>query len=159
MIQGVRCALLLCFFALSVFSPRMVANQSSGNTGTLIGTVTDPTGAVIPNATVAIVNPVSGHTQSCQTAADGSYRLINIPPNNYHLEVKAPGFTDFEQDVTFRNSLPIRADAKMSLASAGVTSVTVESGGNDLLETVPSAHTDVDRKDLAMLPTFDPGGG
>ncbi len=158
MIRGVRPAALLCFFALSVFAPRSVA-QSSGNAGTLIGTVTDPSGASIPNATVTILNPVSGHTQTCQTGTDGSFRLINIPVNNYHMTVKAPGFQDFEQDVTFRNSLPIRVDAKLSLASAGVSSVTVEAGGADLVETDPSAHTDVDRKDLAMLPTFDPGGG
>src|ERR1700732_907130 len=80
--------------------------QSLGNAGTVEGTVADPSGAVVAKAEVTLQNPVSGYMQSATTGADGAFRLVNIPPNVYHLEVKAPGFSTFAQDVTIRNSVP-----------------------------------------------------
>src|ERR1700732_3200873 len=82
--------------------------QSLGNAGTIEGTVVDPSGAVVSKAAVTISNAVTGYRQMVETAADGSFRLVNVPPNSYHVEVTAPGFSTFTQDVTIRNSLPIQ---------------------------------------------------
>ena len=68
--------------------------QSLGNAGTIEGTVTDQTGASVPDAKVTIKNAVSGYSRSATSATDGTFRLTNIPPNPYHLEVMAAGFND-----------------------------------------------------------------
>lgn len=132
--------------------------QSLGNTGTIEGTVTDPSGANVPNATVTARNVITGYTQSVVSNSSGAFRLVNIPPNPYHVDVTAAGFSTFSQDVTIRNSLPIQVPVKLALAGAATT-VNVESGGADLVELNPSAHTDEDRNQILSLPTFDPGGG
>jgi hypothetical protein len=134
------------------------AAQSLGNAGTLEGTVTDPSGANVPNATVALRNPVTGYTQSATTNSNGGFRLVNIPPNPYHMEVTAPGFAVFTQDVTIRNALPLKVNPKLTLG-ASTTTVTVEASGADLVEVDSSAHTDADRNQIISLPIFDPGAG
>src|SRR5690349_15628825 len=81
--------------------------QSLGNAGTIEGTVIDPSGAAVPRAEVTLHNPSTGYNQSVLSESEGSFRLTNIPPNPYHLEVKASGFSPFSQEVVIRNSLPV----------------------------------------------------
>jgi hypothetical protein len=132
--------------------------QSLGNAGTVEGTVMDPSGADVPKATVTLRNPVSGYEQTVVSNSDGKYRLVNIPPNPYHMEVKATGFATFSSDVAIRNSLPIQLPVKLALAGSETT-VEVESAGADLVELDASAHTDADANQILSLPAFDPGGG
>src|SRR5450432_4560358 len=129
-----------------------------GNAGTIEGSVVDPSGAVVAKATVTIHNAVSGYNQSTATVADGTFRFSNIPPNPYHLEVKASGFAVFAQDVSIRSAIPVQFKATLALAGAQ-TSVTVEGAGADLVEVDPSAHIDADRSLIMKLPSFDPAGG
>ena len=70
----------------------MLGAQSLGNAGTVQGSITDPSGAALPNATVLARNPVSGYSQSATTSSTGAFRLVNLPPNTYHVEVTAQGF-------------------------------------------------------------------
>jgi protocatechuate 3,4-dioxygenase beta subunit len=77
------CALGLFAFVCTAFS------KSLGNAGTIEGTVVDQSGAAVPHAAVRIHNPVTGCNQATTTSSDGSFRLTNIPPNPYHMEVKA----------------------------------------------------------------------
>ena len=121
-----------------------VFGQSLGNAGTIEGVVVDPSGAAVARAMVSVHNPLSDYRQSTLTAADGSFRLVNIPPNPYHLEVRASGFDVFSQDLTIRNSLPVQVKAALEIAG-GETTVTVEASGADLLEVNPSDHVDADR--------------
>src|SRR6266576_4721727 len=126
--------------------------QSLGNAGTVQGTVVDPSGAVISGAEVSIKNPISGYSQATRSGSDGSFRLTNIPPNPYHLEVVAPGFSPFAQDVTIRNAIPVQIKATLPVAGAKTT-VTVEASGADVLENDPSAHVDVDRSQMLKIPS------
>jgi hypothetical protein len=142
---------------LCAFLTRPVFGQSLGNAGTIQGTVLDPSGAAVPNAEVAIRNAVSGYTQSATTAADGSFRLVNIPANPYHMTVRAAGFDPYSQDVSVRAGLPVEVKANLALAGSQ-TSVNVEAS-SDVVETDPSAHVDVDRSLLVKLPTVDPAAG
>src|SRR5258708_15527157 len=131
--------------------------QSLGNAGTIEGTVIDPSGAVVAKAQVSVHNVVTGYTQTVTSGTDGVFRLGNLPPNPYHLEVKAAGFGVFSQDVDIRNSIPVQVKATLALAGAN-TSVTVE-GAAEALEIDPSAHVDVDRSLILKMPAFDPSGG
>ena len=148
----------LCVLTLAVTNHGKLLAQSLGNAGTIDGIVTDPSGANVPGAKVLLENPVSGYTQEVASGSDGAYRLVNIPPNSYHLQVSASGFATFSQDLTIRNSLPLRIPAKLALGSAATT-VNVESAGADLIEVDPTAHVDVDSTQIARLPFFDPGAG
>jgi hypothetical protein len=134
---------------------RPVFGQSLGNAGTIEGSVLDPSGAAVVNATVTIRNPVSGYMQSTTTGTDGSFRLNNIPPNPYHMEVTASGFAPFAQDVNVRNAIPVPVKATLALAGAQTT-VNVEATGADILENDPSAHVDIDRTLMLKLPAIDP---
>src|SRR5215469_13275045 len=87
--------------------------QSLGNAGTVAGTVVDPSGAAVPKATITVHNALTNYTQRAISGEDGSFRLINLPPNPYHLEVTAPGFEPYAQDVDVRNSLPIQLKATL----------------------------------------------
>jgi hypothetical protein len=96
---------------LFLMSAHVAHSQSLGNAGTIEGTVIDPSGAAIAKAAVTIRNPVTGYNQSTTTASDGKFRLTNIPPNPYHLEVTAPGFSPFTQDLDIRNAVPVQVKA------------------------------------------------
>ena len=148
------------FLFLLVWSSGSLAlfGQSLGNAGTIQGTVKDATGGVVPQATVRIHNPVSGYQQSATTDASGNFRLTNIPPNSYHLDVSSPGFTSYDTDAAIRNSVPITLDILLTVAG-NQTTVNVESGAADLVEVDPSAHVDTDRNLISKIPVFDPGGG
>src|SRR6202521_3873407 len=130
--------------------------QSLGNAGTIEGTVVDPSGAVIPMAEVTLHNVVSGYTQSVLSGSDGVFRLTNIPPNPYRLDVKASGFNDYSQTIDIRNAIPVQV--KTTLAVAGASTSVVVEGAAETLEVDPSAHVDVDRSQMLKIPAFDPGG-
>src|ERR1700730_11667911 len=148
--------LVLSALAICFCSNAALFAQSLGNAGTIAGTVLDPSGAAVPNADVSLHNVVSGYTQSTKSGPDGAFRLGNIPPNPYHLEVKAPGFAVYSQDVDIKGSITVPVKANLMLAGAN-TSVTVE-GTREALETDPSAHVDIDRSLLMKLPALDPAG-
>jgi hypothetical protein len=124
--------------------------QSSGS-ATIDGTVVDPSGAVVSNATVEIRNPVSAFSRTTQTDDDGKFNFSNVPFNPYHLSVSASGFSPTAQDVEVRSVVPL--NVKLTLQVAGsTTAVTVEAAGGDLVENDPTFHTDVDRGLFDKIP-------
>ena len=125
--------------------------QSSSNSGSINGTVLDPTGAVVPNATVEIHNPVSHFDRATITDKSGNFSLPNIPFNPYHMTVTATGFAPNAQDVDIRSIVPV--SLKVSLQVSGsTTSVTVEAQAADLLENDPTFHSDIDKNLFDKLP-------
>src|SRR5579859_3739360 len=87
------------------------------NSGTITGTVTDQSGAVISDAVVHIHNKVSGYEQSVKTDSSGAFRFNNIPPNPYQLIVAASGFAQAVQAVDVRGSLPINLNVTLKVAA------------------------------------------
>jgi len=128
----------------------IAAAQSAGNSGSINGTVADPTGAVVPNANVEIRNPVSGFDRSTVTDSLGKFQFTNIPFNPYHLTVTATGFSAYVQDVEPRSAVPVEVAVKLQVGTSS-TQVTVE-GGGDLIENDPTFHTDVDKGLFDKLP-------
>ena len=60
--------------------------------GDLVGTVTDPSGAGVPNASVSAVNDATNVTTNTVTGTDGNYRLSNLPPGTYTINASSAGF-------------------------------------------------------------------
>src|ERR1017187_847715 len=146
------------FGLLSLGFTTLGFGQSLGNAGTIQGTVLDSSGGALPNASITIRNAVSGHTQSTVSASDGSFRIANIPPNPYHLEVTARGFNAFKQDLDIRSAVPVQVKATLDVAGSKET-INVEAAGADMLEVEASAHVDTDRTLIMKLPNIDPGAG
>jgi Carboxypeptidase regulatory-like domain/TonB-dependent Receptor Plug Domain len=128
----------------------VAAYAQLGNSATITGTVLDPTGAVVPNATVEIHNPVSAFSRSTETDTSGKFSIPNIPFNPYHLSITAAGFSPYAQDVEIRSTVPLNLQINLKVESSS-TSVTVESSA-DLVENDPTFHTDVDRQLFDKLP-------
>src|SRR5579871_3451595 len=84
--------LALCLLALA--SGTLFA-QTAG-TGALTGTVTDPTGAVIPNVTVTATNADTGQERTATTSAAGAYTISLLPPGTYRVKFAASGFKAVE---------------------------------------------------------------
>jgi carboxypeptidase family protein/TonB-dependent receptor-like protein len=135
--------------ALFALAPRTTLAQS-GNSGSIAGTVTDPSGAAVPGATVQVRNPVSGLDRSATTDQAGAFSFPNVPFNPYHLTVLMQGFSSFVQDVDVRSIVPVTLTVQLKVTGASTT-VTVE-GGADLTENDPTFHTDVDRQLFQKLP-------
>ncbi|HEY2472417.1 MAG TPA: carboxypeptidase regulatory-like domain-containing protein [Terracidiphilus sp.] len=133
----------LSFATLSAFA-------QSGNAGTIRGTVTDPSGAVIPGATVHLSNAVSGLDRTTTTDATGQFEFSNIPFNPYQISVSANGFGPLNRSVEIRSSVGTSVKLALSIGGASST-VTVEASG-DLVETDPTFHTDVDRDLFIKVP-------
>jgi hypothetical protein len=126
------------------------AQGGGDNSGTVRGSVVDPSGAAIPKATVTVENPVSHFTGTAVTDSQGSFQIPNVPFNNYHVTATAAGFRGAAQDVDVRSVIPV--ELKFSLMiGASETTVNVEAGA-DLVETDPVTHTDVDRGLFDKLP-------
>ena len=134
-----------------IFSTTAVWTQSTGNSGSISGSVVDPTGAVVAKAKVEIRNPVSGLDRSATTDAAGKFLFTNIPFNNYHLAVTAEGFSAYVQDVEPRSAVPVNVAIKLQVATS-TTQVTVEAEGGDLVENDSTSHTDVDKSLFDRLP-------
>lgn len=82
--------ILVCYSAL-VFQSVTFA-QSQANTGTIEGTVSDPSGRAVPNASVSIVNSGTNFTRELKTDNEGRFRGLLLPLGPYRVTVKAPSF-------------------------------------------------------------------
>jgi hypothetical protein len=140
---------ILPLFAL-VFAA-LNALAQGGNAGTVHGTVTDPSGAVIPGATVHLTNPVSGLDRAATTDDSGQFAFANIPFNSYTVTVSANGFSALAQKFDIRSILGTNLKLVMQVAAAAST-VTVEANTGDLVENDPTFHTDVDRDSFNKVP-------
>jgi Carboxypeptidase regulatory-like domain len=134
---------------LIAFAP--AANAQSRSYTSVQGTVVDPSGAVVPGATVEIRNPVSHFERTTTTDESGSFNIPNVPFNPYHVTVSRSGFASYAQDIEPRSPVPVTLKISLQLATAAET-VTVESDGADLVENDPTFHTDVDRSLFDKLP-------
>src|ERR1700686_1875882 len=98
--------------------------------GTILGTVTDPSGAVVGGATVKVRNVGTGQERSATTSADGSYAVPELPIGTYTVTVTQTGFKTFAAtNVTVDAPNERRLDAAMT---RGAVSKKVEVSGEDL---------------------------
>jgi len=141
----------LSILFVQAFFLAIIVSAQLGNSGSIEGIVKDPSGAVVPGATVQIANPVSGLTRSAVTDAEGIFHFTNVPFNPYHLTASSTGFVTSSLDVEVRSSVPTRVTVELNLGTAATT-VNVTENGGDLVEKDPSFHTDVDTSLTDRLP-------
>ncbi len=145
-----RSGLILVLLITFCLGSRFGYGQSS-NIGTVYGSVVDPSGAIIKDATVEIENPVSQFNRTTQTGGDGSFRFTDVPFSNYHVQASASGFQTGEQDVVVQTGVPIQIKVALTIGAQSTT-VEVTGEGRDLLNTTPVTETNVDRSLFEKLP-------
>lgn len=138
--------------AIFFFVFAVITTRAQGTSGSVSGSVTDSTGAVIPGATVTILNPISGYSQSTKSDAQGHYRFDNLPFNRYHVAVAASGFQSTSQDTPVRSASMATLDFKLAVGGSNEV-VTVEAEPEDMISADPTASSAIDRDLFARLPT------
>src|ERR1700733_1485219 len=105
-----------------------LAAFAQGDRGTITGTVTDPTGAVVPNANIQITNSDTSAVYKVATTNTGNYTLPNLPAGSYVLTVESQGFKKFERpNLVVQVAETVRVDAILEVgASTDTISVTAE---------------------------------
>jgi hypothetical protein len=127
--------------------------SQGGSTGAITGTVKDPTGGVIENAQVVVINQDSGATvREIRTTQAGTFSVNFLPPGNYKLEVTAPGFRKFEaHQVPVRVSETAEVIAQMEIGEARQT-VTVEATVMPVQLTTPTMGETITTHSVENLP-------
>ncbi|MFN7929499.1 MAG: carboxypeptidase-like regulatory domain-containing protein [Blastocatellia bacterium] len=112
-------------------APTLFAQAVSG---TLLGAVTDPSGAAVPNAKITYTHPATGLTRSIMTDEGGEYIAPNLPPGLYNIVVEANGFKKTTlPNVQVGVDQKARVDVKLEVGGANET-VEVQ-GGAALVQT------------------------
>lgn len=138
---------LACFVCLT-------ARQSEAQitTSTLVGTVTDQTGAVIPGAAVTIVNQATQATNAGTANGSGNYTFTFVPPGSYTIQVSAHGF----QSQSIKNVVvSVNTTARMNVTlTPGVssTTITVTSSAPILQTDRPDVIGHISTKQIQQLP-------
>ncbi len=147
---GFTLALLLCLFAAAPGVKAQTLTQGAVN-----GTVTDPSGAVVPNATVTLKNDATGATSTTTTSKTGFYQFSLLPPATYTVSVSASGFQKASRNVGVAVGQTSSLNVQMAVQTAA-TSVTVEAGAGVVQTTNPNVATTMSQQQVQNVPN---GGG
>jgi Carboxypeptidase regulatory-like domain len=122
--------LLLCFAAAVVTVLLSVPATSQNLTsGDVAGTISDPSGAAVPNATVDLKNNATGQTLTSKTNSTGAYRFSLLAPGSYTVSANASGFQTTSRPVTVAVGQASTVNVQLSLgASTQTVEVTAEAG-------------------------------
>jgi hypothetical protein len=128
------------------------ANSQTTGAGSIQGTVTDPSGAVIPNASVSLTEASTHVTLTTKSGSSGAYAFPNINVGTYSLSVAAPGFETYTSTgnvLEIGSSIAI--DAKMTVGRTDVV-VEVRSAGLALQTEDASFKQTIDNTQLTEMP-------
>ena len=155
-------ATVLCLAAFALPS----AAQS--NKGTLVGTITDPAGAVVKDAKVTATNVATGETRTATTSEEGTYTIPTLEPGVYRITVEAAGFGQVTVDEV-KLETAARQAVDVALTAAGVSGGTVTvTAETPLAETESSVRGDlitgreitdlpIPQRNFTILATLSPG--
>ena len=153
----------LCLAFLSLF---FAASAFAQFTGSVQGTVQDPSGAGIAKATVQLVNPATKAIESTTSDASGIFRFLSLAPGTYKVIVEATGFSKSEVDITLLTEQNLNVPVTLKLGSVSeAVSVTTEAPVVDTadsrtqltLENQAVAELPIVGRNLVTLVTMAPG--
>ena len=120
--------------------------------GSLVGTVTDPSGAVIPGASVTLTSKQIGVNRSDKTDEGGRYSFVNVLPGTYDVTVSATGFRAFvAQALDVTPNTIHRIDSKLEVGQIA-DQVTVEGMAVALQTEKADTHTEINSAAITSLP-------
>jgi hypothetical protein len=94
---------------------------AQSDTARIVGTITDPAGAFVANATVTVTDAATGRVVTAATGATGEYVINALPIGKYHVEVKQQGFKSAAAEVTLEVDQVLEISLKLEPGSASTT--------------------------------------
>jgi hypothetical protein len=143
-------AFLLLFAAGVGFHPSEAAGQAV--TGTLVGAITDQTGAVIPNVPISITNQGTGSVTNATSNESGNYNFALLPPATYTITVTAPGF---QKSITSGVNVPVNTTTRVDLTlqpGSASQSITVSDQAPLLQTDRADVSAQIEAKQVLQLP-------
>lgn len=162
---------LLCVgagvIAINVACARDCHGQGVGFSGDINGTVTDPSGAVIPNVSVTVIDPETGLQRVAISDVSGHYEFTALPPATYNLTARMTGFaTEISRGISVPIGQTVVADLRLQVSTVAANVVVteespaIETERGSQADTVPEqAITDlpIDRRDYLTFSLLMPG--
>ena len=141
---------LMLLLAAVLLCPALAGAQAV--TGTMIGRITDGSGAVVPGVTVTLTNTGTKLTRVVTTDTDGEYTAPSLPPGRYTIVAEIPGFKSVTMpDVALGVDQRLRMDLKLEVGAL-TESITIE-GTSPLVQTSSSElGTTVQEEQIQTLP-------
>jgi hypothetical protein len=153
---GLWASAILAIASLISLAPQAAYAQASAG---ITGTVTDPSGAVVPNAKVTITNEQTSSSSDTTSGSAGTYSFRGLLPGKYDLQVDAPGFKkDVKKGVTIEVSTTSTVDFSLSTGAASET-VQVTADAIALNTTAPELGSTIEAAVVAALPEQVSGRG
>jgi hypothetical protein len=138
-------------FLVTLFSFQLLSAQTAG-TGALTGTIKDPSGAVVPNATVTLTSLDTGASRTSTTGADGGYKFDLLPTGNYKVRIEAAGFKPVEIPSIAVNVTETEVLDRNLEVGAQTQTVTVEGEVVAIQTTSSALGTVADARTVTELP-------
>ncbi len=139
------CLTLLCGIAVKPAAAQVLY-------GSVVGVVTDQSGAVIPGATITMTGSGTGVTKSATADGGGRFDLVNILPGKYDLKVEQKGFRTYvTKDIDVVPDTVARMDVKLDVGQLS-EQVTVEANAVVLQTDKADTHAVIDTKQITSLP-------
>lgn len=153
-----RAASRLTFLlGISVLFIGSSAIYGQGLYGSLVGTVTDPSGSVVPHATVVAKDAAQGQNRQETTDDSGRYNIVNVIPGTYVVTIAAPGFRTTEQtNVVITPNTVNRVDVRLEVGQSS-QQVSVSADAVELQTDKADTHTEINSKAVVDLPISGSG--
>jgi hypothetical protein len=120
--------------------------------GSIVGTVTDQSGAVVPDAIVTVTEKQTGQVRSDKSDASGRYNFVNLLPGLYDVKVAATGFRGVEQtSVNVTPNTVARMDVHLELGQTS-EQVTISGEAAQLQTDKADTHTEITSKSVTNMP-------
>ncbi len=146
-------AVFLALFAfISFTSPTQLSAQT--DTGQISGTVTDPSGATIANATVTAKNSGTGAERVEHTGGAGAFLISGLPPGDYEVTVSNEGFKAFVAQVQVTVGGHSTLDAKLAVGQGSAEVEVIAEGGAQVNTTTQELSQVVDHQQLSQMPSL-----
>jgi len=147
-----RTTLLATIFLLAALAVLPCVAAAQGLYGTLNGTVTDKSGAVVPNVSVTVTNQGTGAARTANTGPQGDYQFTDLLPGTYTISFSAAGFAAYKQEnVTLAINRQVRVDA--ALSPAGTTQTVTVTSSAPLLQTeTAEVNHEITSEQISQLP-------
>ncbi len=156
---------LLSIFALLTVTS-LACGQATTGAGTIQGTVTDPTGAVVSGATVTITNDGTGSVKIVSSNSGGQYTSGPIIPGHYTVEIAAPGFSvtrakeNVQIGVVSNGSLKLSIGAGSAVVDVQGSDVRVDTAQSEVQGVITAAQIDnlpINGRNFLDLAQLEPG--
>jgi hypothetical protein len=158
-IRPVPAALLSAAVSFAwVLAPVLMKAQTISIVPSIVGTITDSTGAAVPGAVVTVTNPATGISNSAKTNDQGLYRVERLTLGTYNLSLKREGFKDIQSNgIVLSSGQELRSDYVLQVGSVG-QSVTVAAAAPLINLENPQVANSFDFSTREYLPTSVPSG-